>query len=439
MKKISIECAGSGKTYGIAIKIKECYETCPKHKKIYAITFTNNAVENISKEIIKQIGFLPGNVVLQTIHTFILERVIYPFSKFILNENIVTCSIDKMPEDYAFKNYYKKQMLKEGILHSEFAMNYGKRIICPTPSDTKIILKRKDIVLKHLINGIETLYIDEIQDMDDDFFKIIDYLANTKLNMYLVGDFRQALKYPKSLLNFLADNEKFEILHKNVTRRVPEKHLLFANKLFEDAYASTNYENFQGEIMYSYEDEHKIDELMSCYDLHFVDKSNDRFTTHNTNDSSLWFTKDEKEDMCGNFQGDKNILVKAIIRILRKRYEIKKDAKHVINNFFKKRISPSLYAKLNEMLNDLNQHKHLTNSIEKIKGLEGDKCLFFVSYNMLNILMGKNKRNKETNKLYVALTRSKKVLHLVILNECVQKVSKNAIDNFMQENNVIHA
>ena len=439
MKKISIECAGSGKTYGIAMKIKDCYETCSKYKKIYAITFTNNAVENISREIIKQIGFLPDNVVLQTIHTFMLERVIYPFSKFILNENIISCSIDKLPEDYALKNYYKTQMLKEGILHSQFVMNYGKRIICPTGSDTKKILKRKDIVLKHIINGIETLYIDEIQDMDDDFFKIIDYLANTKLNMYLVGDFRQALKYPKSLLNFLAVNKIFEISQNNVTRRVPEKHLFFANQLFSSNYASTNHKNFQGDIIYSYEDEQNIDQLMNCYNLHFIDKSNEKFTTHNTNDSSLWFTKNEKEEMCGNFKGDNNILTKVIIRILKKRYEIKKDAKYVVKNFFKKDLSSSLYAKLTKMLSDSPQQRHVTNSIEKIKGLEGDKCLFFVSYNMLNILMGNNKRNKETNKLYVALTRSKKVLHLVILDECTQKMSKNVIEKFMQENNVIHS
>lgn len=438
MKKISIECAGSGKTYGIAQKIKEHISTCSNDKYIYAITFTNNAVKKISEEIIKQIGYIPNNVILQTIHTFMLERIIYPFSKFILDKNITLCSIDELPDNPKYKNYYKSQMLNEQILHSEFAMNYAKRILCPNSTDKKNIRTRKKIVLNHFIGNIDCLYIDEVQDMDKDFFAILDFLSHTQLNLYIVGDFRQALKYPNTLLDFLKNKNTFEVSYVNTTRRVPEKHLFFANQLYESEYLNTNKDNFQGFITYSYEEEHNIVELITKYNLSFIDKSNDRFTTNSYDDNSIWFTKEEKDIICANFQGNKEAYVKSVICQLKADYKIIKNEKQVIKNFFKETINKKLYAKIIQIFTQSHNEKYMTNSIEKIKGLEGDKCLFFVSHNMLDILMGNNKKNKQTNTLYVALTRSKNILHLVLLKECTNKIEKQKIDEFMIKNNVIH-
>ncbi|HHJ1164529.1 TPA: UvrD-helicase domain-containing protein [Proteus mirabilis] len=53
MINIEIAGAGAGKTYGLARRIINSYNT-NSSKTIYALTYTNAAKENISKEIIKQ-------------------------------------------------------------------------------------------------------------------------------------------------------------------------------------------------------------------------------------------------------------------------------------------------------------------------------------------------------------------------------------------------
>lgn len=85
MIEVQIAGAGAGKTYGLAEKIIAHYDPT-SYKKIFAITYTNNASRNISEAIIKQLGYLPENIVVCTVHTFLLNEIIYPYSPFVLNE-----------------------------------------------------------------------------------------------------------------------------------------------------------------------------------------------------------------------------------------------------------------------------------------------------------------------------------------------------------------
>lgn len=91
MIEVQLAGAGAGKTHGLAEKIIAHYEPT-LHKKIFAITYTNNAAKNISETIIKQLGYLPENIVVCTVHTFLLNEIIYPYSPFVLNEVHTTSS-----------------------------------------------------------------------------------------------------------------------------------------------------------------------------------------------------------------------------------------------------------------------------------------------------------------------------------------------------------
>ena len=57
MIEVQIAGAGAGKTHGLAVKIIESYNPA-SYKKIFAITYTNNAAKNITDAIIKQLGYL---------------------------------------------------------------------------------------------------------------------------------------------------------------------------------------------------------------------------------------------------------------------------------------------------------------------------------------------------------------------------------------------
>ncbi|TON14499.1 hypothetical protein CGH61_24930, partial [Vibrio parahaemolyticus] len=61
-------------------------KACTSHKKTFALTYTNSATAKIEQEIIKQHGFIPSNLCIQTVHSFLLNEIIYPFSSFTLGD-----------------------------------------------------------------------------------------------------------------------------------------------------------------------------------------------------------------------------------------------------------------------------------------------------------------------------------------------------------------
>lgn len=85
MIEIQVAGAGAGKTYGLAEAIIGCVDK-NSHKKIYVLTYTNAAKEKIEHEIIKKLKAVPDQVEIETIHTFLLNEIIYPFSPFVLGE-----------------------------------------------------------------------------------------------------------------------------------------------------------------------------------------------------------------------------------------------------------------------------------------------------------------------------------------------------------------
>ncbi len=80
MREVQIACAGAGKTYSISLKIAEMLKLCNEGKIIYALTYTNYAVSQIKEELTKKLNYIPNNIVIDTIHGFLLNNIIYPFS-----------------------------------------------------------------------------------------------------------------------------------------------------------------------------------------------------------------------------------------------------------------------------------------------------------------------------------------------------------------------
>ena len=82
MIEIQVAGAGAGKTYGLSEKLIECGNLNNSHKIIYAITYTNSAKKKISQSILEKTGYIPEAIRIETVHSFFLNEIIYPFSKF---------------------------------------------------------------------------------------------------------------------------------------------------------------------------------------------------------------------------------------------------------------------------------------------------------------------------------------------------------------------
>ena len=100
--QVQIAGAGAGKTYGLAELI--CNSKIEDGKNIYAITYTNYAKKNIEDKIVEQKGYIPDNVKISTIHTFLLNEIIYPYSSYILNKKLNKATSVPLPSDKKIRN-----------------------------------------------------------------------------------------------------------------------------------------------------------------------------------------------------------------------------------------------------------------------------------------------------------------------------------------------
>ena len=80
------------------------------------------------------------------------------------------------------------------------------------------------------------------------------------------------------------------------------------------------------------------------------------------------------------------------------------------------------------------EDKIFVKSIDYIKGMEGEKCLFILTNDLAAYLFNDNntEANKTKNKLYVALTRSLNELSIYILKEVENKYTKKRIQDFFE-------
>lgn len=73
--KIGIAGAGAGKTTAMSDTIIQIRSEIEDYKKIFCITFTNNAVKCISGKLQEYYGRIPDNIVVSTIHSFFISRI----------------------------------------------------------------------------------------------------------------------------------------------------------------------------------------------------------------------------------------------------------------------------------------------------------------------------------------------------------------------------
>ena len=117
------------------------------------------------------------------------------------------------------------------------------------------------------------------------------------------------------------------------------------------------------------------------------------------------------------------------------KYRIYSPVYKIIRDF---RLENNEYAKLINDLKIENKEKKLkVKSIDKIKGLENELCMFIMDNTMLEYLFGKKQEtNKEMMRLYVALTRSKSDLILVIDKLSIKKFTDKQIEKGFSELNI---
>ncbi|MFI3805587.1 UvrD-helicase domain-containing protein [Vagococcus fluvialis] len=447
--KIVIAGAGAGKTTLMSEKIIMRYEELNSIKNIYCITFTNSAVSSIEKKLLEHFGTIPTNIKLSTIHSFLFSEFIKPYY-FVLYEKkfdeISTIKLDK--SNAAFRNKKIKELEEKNVLHVEEFSKKAKWIISNKSTDKK---KEKEIrkeILKRFSNYCDSIFIDEAQDIDQHIFEIITVFNELCIDLELVGDPKQDVKGFGTLRKLCA-NYPEDITYIQDCYRCPQLHLNLSNSVIPKKENQFS-EKSGGKITIHYENDINVKHFMevNSFKLSYISESNERFSTKNSGSiekrfNTLFF---EIQTILETYYPNRpELLVKKVAYNLTKRTI--KDSESVTLqkavNTLSKSIKPSArlekveYAKLISALKfkeDDYQEKNILTSIDKIKGQEGESCLFLLTTDLMPYLLGeKMTSNKTKSRLYVALTRSLDILTIVVSKEVEKKYGRNKIDAFFQQ------
>lgn len=434
----------------LAEKILVRHHKKDNDKIIYAISFTNYAKRNIEQRVAElNNGLMPSDICIETVHSFLLNEIIYPFSQYYFGKAFSKATSMKLPIEIKLQKYQLKRVNERGIIHNSQVFNKAKQMIVDGKGETKAKHRKKELIIEYLQASVDALFIDEAQDLDADALALFGKLSES-IYAYIVGDPKQSIKYPKDFREFTErireNNSVFHMLSPNtITRRMPECHLRISNLFCPADERQTTISDAKGEIYYLYSTDEKFSKLYESFDflkaLIYIRQETDTFTTQ---DSKSVFSLEEsvREKLLEkiNSDYDSDAFVKAIEKYFIN-VTLKKGEKGAIQSFTKHfdiTLENNEYAKLINDLKIENKEKKLkVKSIDKIKGLENELCMFIMDNTMLEYLFGKKQEtNKEMMRLYVALTRSKSDLILVIDKLSIKKFTDKQIEKGFSELNI---
>lgn len=224
--------------------------------------------------------------------------------------------------------------------------------------------------------------------------------------------------------------------------RCPANHLKITNSLITSNERQTPEKN-GGIIDVVFESSCDMNSLLSSvFDLKYIYQKNDRFETHsNASHVVSKFDTLYYEIDCVLAESIPDPQIREIRAYNYTQGMISwhnqgKNENQIMNRLISRTgtLSKQQYAKVKEAL-CIEQHhetnKYQVSSIESIKGLEGERCLFILTSDLAAYLFGdKNEENKIKNALYVALTRSTDTIVVLITKELEEQYKKQFIIDF---------
>lgn len=191
---------------------------------------------------------------IETVHSFFLHEIIYPYSHYTIAEvynNAVSYSV---PSEPAYKNRKLSLLKEKKIIHNDSVFKKAMMVIDRNNSkhSNKVKKAKVDFVNSHIAAKISHIFIDEAQDLDEDVLHAFQILGENAIAIYMIGDPKQAIKFPKAFRDFIRNCEAKYTLHpiNNVTKRVPGEILKLSNAFCFAEEKQVNCEGKAGKVSY---------------------------------------------------------------------------------------------------------------------------------------------------------------------------------------------
>ena len=314
--------------------------------------------------------------------------------------------------------------------------------------DTLQIKRTRENVLSNFKKYCAAIFVDEAQDISNDIKSVFHALDKAGIEIHLYGDPKQDIK-GFGCFREIIDSEQ-SVTYINNCYRCPQVHLNLSNTLAnKDEVQVANKENANGCISVVFESQ--IDDLHSYFEaessaLCYISMTNGRFATHSIHDDSQFDALFHEVNIAINDKWKKQ---KTDLEIKRAAYFVTESIlteykntgskssaiSHWIQNGTFDYPGKKRYAQMITAfeLNDVPaENKQLVRSIESIKGLEAERCLFILTTDLAPYLFQKKvEDNRTKHLLYVALTRSSKHLLVFITKEVEAQYGQAYIKDFM--------
>lgn len=449
--EVNVAGAGAGKTTMMADLITAC--PIPDGSIVFCIAFTNAATDNITKKVEAKLGEVPNNIQISTIHSFLYKEFISPFYYFMYGQQFEQLSAVELPGEPVYKRAKLSELNAKNILHFTEIPEKAKWIIYKKSTDRKTQREMRQKILSFFSTYCAAIFVDEAQDINEDVKHILESLDAVGVRIVLYGDPKQDVK-GTGCFRAIIDNAE-SVSYISTCHRCPQKHLNLSNLLaFESEKQNADDKTVEGSVEIIYEsDVDDINQFLAqrSYGLKYISKKQGRFLTHEKSTennrlqtlyhevyiamSKKWTgSTSELEIKRGSFYVSEQML---------NVFDLGVERENIITYWVKQaafdRLDKKRYAQMISAFQSVSvkvDNNPVVQSIEIVKGLEAEKCLFILTPDLAPYLFGsKTEDNKTSHLLYVALTRSMDQLTILVTQEVEDMYMREKIDEFFEKVN----
>ena len=447
--KVNVAGAGAGKTTKMAELITGA--DIPAGKIVFCIAFTNAAAANIEEKLMSRFGEMPDNIRTSTIHSFLYQELIKPYYYFLYGKQYERLSVIDLPDNIGFRQIKLSELEADDILHYTKIPERAKWVAYQKSGDTRAIKDARARILKRFSDYCAAIYVDEAQDISGDVRHILEALDAAGVEMILCGDPKQDVKGLGQFREIIKKTDDVNYIAE--CHRCPRKHLNLSNRLAPEAERQVAADdNAYGGLTIVFESE--IADIKSFlaeenYGLRYISSRRDRFDTHEKREGKNRFENLYHEvhvHVLGKWKEIKpEIEVERaafyITECMLQEYDDGKSASEIIKKWVKTKAFDELdkkkYAQMIAAFDagvEKDADAIVVSSIEKIKGLEAERCLFILTTDLASYLFGdKTEDNKTSHLCYVALTRSLDNLTILITKEVEEKYTRATVQEFFEQ------
>lgn len=438
--RILVAGAGAGKTSTMAKKVMDRFRKVTDGKIIYVITYTNAARDRIRESIVYLHGTIPKQIKVETFHAFLLREIIFPFHHLLYDKYFTSVSTIKLPNNYALRNKKIKELEINNIIHVEKVTQVSKWIISKKSNDKKYIKMQREKIISFINTYLDSVFIDEAQDIDKEFSEVIQALDESGVDFFLVGDPKQDIRGRKAFRD-LMDKYSEQVKYKKENHRCPVNHIKLANLYVSEKEKQIAQTSIKGEIEFVLESDINPNKYVKNgpWDYVCIHKKNKRYITHSNDkdklDSSLMYELGILVKMSGVKEKDIDRIAYFLLKKIKKEWTQKSNWQifSKLEKCLGIKLSNIDKSKLWNHIDNVKAYNKseegvLVQSIDKIKGLEGDQILFILTEELAPYFFKEKKeQNKMLNYLYVALTRAKRKLVILLTIEVEEKYGKETV------------